>query len=98
MLKKQPLFNQLGGRMMPRFMAFGVLILAAALSAGASMEVGAASKRAAAPTTTRKVIYEKADSGYRLKAVEAPVPTPVARQALVHMRRCRPPDSRPTAR
>jgi len=70
---------------MPRFMAFGVLILAAALLAGASMEVGAASKSAADPTTTRKVIYEKADSGYRLKVVEAPVPIPGAYQVLVHM-------------
>ena len=71
--------------MMPRFMPFGVLVLGAALLAGASMDVCAASKSAAVPTTTRKVVYEKADSGYRLKVVEAPVPTPGAHQVLVHM-------------
>jgi len=41
---------------------------------------------AQAPTTTRKVVLEKQDKGYRWKLVEAPVPVPGEHQVLIHVR------------
>jgi len=38
------------------------------------------------PATTRKVIYQKTESGNRLVTVEVPVPKPGPGQVLVHMR------------
>lgn len=38
------------------------------------------------PTTTRKVVLDKTDTGYRWKLVEAPVPQLGPRQVLVHVR------------
>ena len=38
------------------------------------------------PETTRKVVLEKADAGYRWKLVEAPLPALGPRQVLVHVR------------
>src|SRR5512138_3293255 len=38
------------------------------------------------PTTARKIILEKAETGYRWKLVEAPVPQPGDRQVLVRVR------------
>lgn len=38
------------------------------------------------PATTRKVVLEKSDTGYRWKLVEAPVPALGPRQVLVHVR------------
>jgi NADPH:quinone reductase-like Zn-dependent oxidoreductase len=37
------------------------------------------------PTTARKIVLEKADTGYRWKLVEAPVPQPGDRQVLVRV-------------
>jgi NADPH:quinone reductase-like Zn-dependent oxidoreductase len=38
------------------------------------------------PATARKIVLEKAETGYRWKLVEAPVPQPAARQVLVRVR------------
>jgi NADPH:quinone reductase-like Zn-dependent oxidoreductase len=38
------------------------------------------------PTTARKIVLEKAETGYRWKLLEAPVPQPGERQVLVHVR------------
>jgi NADPH:quinone reductase-like Zn-dependent oxidoreductase len=38
------------------------------------------------PTTARKIVLEKAETGYRWKLIEAPVPQPGDRQVLVHVR------------
>jgi NADPH:quinone reductase-like Zn-dependent oxidoreductase len=38
------------------------------------------------PTTTRKVVLEKSESGFRWKLVEAPVPALAPHQVLVHVR------------
>jgi NADPH:quinone reductase-like Zn-dependent oxidoreductase len=38
------------------------------------------------PQTTRKVIYQKGDAGYRLAVVTVPTPAPGAHEVLVHMR------------
>jgi NADPH:quinone reductase-like Zn-dependent oxidoreductase len=38
------------------------------------------------PTTARKIVLEKAETGYRWKLIEAPVPTPGDRQVLVRVR------------
>jgi len=38
------------------------------------------------PTTARKIVLEKAETGYRWKLVEAPVPQPGDRQVLVRVR------------
>jgi NADPH:quinone reductase-like Zn-dependent oxidoreductase len=38
------------------------------------------------PTTARKIVLEKAETGYRWKLVAAPVPQPGDRQVLVHVR------------
>ncbi len=40
----------------------------------------------ALPQTTRKVVLEKSDTGYRWKLVEAPVPALGPRQVLLHVR------------
>src|SRR6267154_2393760 len=39
-----------------------------------------------APQTTRKIIFEKVDKGYRLNLTEGPLPVPGNHQVLVHMR------------
>jgi NADPH:quinone reductase-like Zn-dependent oxidoreductase len=38
------------------------------------------------PSTARKMVIEKADTGYRWKLIDAPVPQPGDHQVLVHMR------------
>ena len=38
------------------------------------------------PATARKVVLEKAETGYRWKLIEAPVQQPGARQVLVRVR------------
>jgi NADPH:quinone reductase-like Zn-dependent oxidoreductase len=43
-------------------------------------------ERATAPATTRKVVLEKIESGYRWKLIEAPVPALGDHQVLVHVR------------
>jgi NADPH:quinone reductase-like Zn-dependent oxidoreductase len=45
-----------------------------------------AAETSALPSTTRKVVLEKADTGYRWKLVEAPVPPLGPRQVLVRVR------------
>ena len=63
--------------MTPRFSQYTwlALVLLSALPAAADI-----------PANTRKVVYQKTESGYRLAVVAAPVPKPGARQVLVHMR------------
>lgn len=61
--------------MMPRFAR--LLLITLAITGCAA---------AATPATTRKVVYEKTESGNRLHAVEAPVPAPGPRQVLLHVR------------
>src|SRR3954464_8354050 len=72
------------GRMMPRFVAIRVFVALLALST--ALQVHAAAQEARIPATTRKVIYEKAGDGYRLKTVEAPVPKPGPGQVLLHVK------------
>jgi hypothetical protein len=38
------------------------------------------------PSTARRIVLEKAETGYRWKIIEAPVPQPGDRQVLVHVR------------
>src|SRR4051812_16535908 len=66
--------------MMPRFDTFRVLVVVLGLFCAAH---GRASDL---PQATRKVVYEKTDSGYRLRVVEAAVPTPGPHQVLLHVR------------
>jgi NADPH:quinone reductase-like Zn-dependent oxidoreductase len=47
---------------------------------------GAASSAEQLPTTARKVVLEKAETGYRWKLIEAPVRQPGPRQVLVRVR------------
>ena len=61
-----------------------LVISALALSALAVMEPAASAEPL--PTTTRKVVLEKAESGYRWKLIEAPVPALAPNQVLVHVR------------
>jgi NADPH:quinone reductase-like Zn-dependent oxidoreductase len=70
--------------MMPRFTSIRVFVASLALLA--CMQVDAAAQEAVIPPTTRKVVYERADTGYRLKAVEAPVPRPGPGQVLLHVK------------
>jgi NADPH:quinone reductase-like Zn-dependent oxidoreductase len=70
--------------MMPRFVAIRVFVALLALST--ALQVHAAAQEARIPATTRKVIYEKAGDGYRLKTVEAPVPKPGPGQVLLHVK------------
>jgi NADPH:quinone reductase-like Zn-dependent oxidoreductase len=44
------------------------------------------SKDVQLPTSTRKVVLEKAEKGYRWALTQAPVPTPGEHQVLVHVR------------
>src|SRR5688572_31843523 len=60
-----------------------LVISALALSALAVMEPAASAEPV--PTTTRKVVLEKAGSGYRWKRIEAPVPALATNQVLVHV-------------
>jgi Zn-dependent alcohol dehydrogenase len=64
--------------------SFVSLILAVALGLLAILPVHA--EPVPLPTTTRKVILEKVQSGYRWKLIEAPVPSLGERQVLVHVR------------
>lgn len=70
--------------MMPRFAGFRfIAVFAGCLTALAN---AAAPGSATTPPTTRKVVYEKIEGGYRFKTVEAPVPAPGPRQVLLHVR------------
>lgn len=60
-----------------RSMAFAVLSVLAG---------GAFAAAAQIPSTARKVVLEKAASGYQWKLIEAPVPHPGDTQVLVHVR------------
>jgi NADPH:quinone reductase-like Zn-dependent oxidoreductase len=63
------------------FPALAFTALAFSFLAGAPLPAAAQ-----IPATTRQIVLEKADKGYRWKLVEADVPTIGARQALVHVR------------
>jgi len=69
--------------MMPRFSAFRVLVMT--LGLGCSAVTGTAASATPLPATTRQVIYDKTEQGYRLKVVEAPVPKPGPGQVLIHV-------------
>lgn len=51
-----------------------------------SVLAGSADAAEPLPSTARKIVLEKAETGYRWKVVEAPVPQPGDRQVLVHVR------------
>lgn len=51
-----------------------------------SVLAGSADAAEQLPSTARKIVLEKAETGYRWKVVEAPVPQPGDRQVLVHVR------------
>ncbi|HLB84189.1 MAG TPA: hypothetical protein VJK00_05615, partial [Steroidobacteraceae bacterium] len=61
-----------------------LMISTLALSALAVMEPAASAEPL--PTTTRKVVLEKTESGYRWKLIEAPVPALAPNQVLAHVR------------
>ena len=64
------------------FFAAGVL-----LTLGACASSGPAAAAESASMTSRKVVLDKAESGFRWKIVEAPTPTPGPRQVLMrHVR------------
>src|ERR1044071_9870605 len=69
-----------GARMLSR-----KLLLAACLACTLSV-AAAAGNSEPVPTTARKVVLEKKDSGYGYKVIQAPVPKPGAGQLLVRMR------------
>jgi len=71
--------------MMPRFNAFRAAAAAVFALAGLALPAFAARKGVEIPATTRQVVYEKTDGGYRLNTVVAPVPKPGPGQVLVHM-------------
>jgi NADPH:quinone reductase-like Zn-dependent oxidoreductase len=62
-----------------------ISVIAALQLASASAIVRAAEAEPI-PATTRKVVFDKTDTGYRWKLVEAPVPALGPRQVLVHVR------------
>jgi NADPH:quinone reductase-like Zn-dependent oxidoreductase len=64
--------------------ALALGVVAALCAAVASSFATAAT--ATIPTTTRKVVLEKIDTGYRWKLIEAAVPTAGEHQVLVHVR------------
>src|ERR1044072_5327880 len=70
--------------MMQRFSAFRFLVMS--LGLGCSAVPGAAASATPLPATTRQVVYDKTEQGYRLVVVEAPVPKPGRGQVLVHVR------------
>jgi NADPH:quinone reductase-like Zn-dependent oxidoreductase len=57
-----------------------------ALALSALAVVGPAGSGEPTPTTTRKVVLEKGESGYRWKLIDAPVPALAHNQVLVHVR------------
>jgi NADPH:quinone reductase-like Zn-dependent oxidoreductase len=63
--------------MMPRFATLRVVL--------AGLAWAMAAQGATLPATTRQVVYDKTEQGYRLKVVEAPLPKPGPHQVLVHM-------------
>jgi len=70
--------------MMPRFVAIRAFL--ACLGLVTLTQAHAAAQEARIPATTRKVVYEKTEGGYRLKTVEAPVPKPGPGQVLLHVK------------
>jgi len=64
----------------------GTHILRASVVAAAIFCAAAPAAGAATPQTTRTVVYDKTESGYRLKMLEAPVREPGKGQVLVHIR------------
>lgn len=67
-------------------MNFPLISLIAALPLASLSPSSAAADADTRPATTRKVVLDKTDSGYRWKLVEAPVPALGPRQVLVHVR------------
>jgi NADPH:quinone reductase-like Zn-dependent oxidoreductase len=65
--------------MLETFVASTVLVILTLLA-------DAASAAEQVPATARKVVLEKAETGYRWKLIEAPVQQPGARQVLVRVR------------
>ena len=66
--------------MMPRFTSFRVVVTALGLLCSFPALAGDL------PQTTRKVVYDKIEGGYRFKVVQAPLPVPGPRQVLLHVR------------
>lgn len=64
--------------------AFAACVVALGLGAGAAAP--SLSQPSTIPITTRKVVLEKIDTGYRWKLIEAPVPALGDHQVLVHVR------------
>jgi len=69
---------------MPRFTSIWVLTTLALVAADAPAR--AAPHAGAMPPTTRHVVYDKVENGYRLKTIVVPVPEPGPHQVLVHVR------------
>ena len=69
---------------MPRFVTVWALTTLGLATAVAP--VPAATHAGSIPPTTRHVVYDKVENGYRLKTIEVPVPKPGPRQVLVHIR------------
>lgn len=63
-----------------------LISLVAALQLASVSPILSAAEAAIPPTTTRKVVLDKTDTGYRWKLVEAPVPSIGENQVLVHVR------------
>lgn len=69
--------------MMPRFASLRVIALLAVC--GCTSVAFAAPPARGIPATTRHVVYDKTDVGYRLKVIEVPVPRPGPGQVLLHV-------------
>jgi NADPH:quinone reductase-like Zn-dependent oxidoreductase len=70
--------------MMPRFETVWVFTACAFALAAAPLHVAA--KPVAIPSTTRHVVYDRVENGYRLKVIQVPVPKPGPGQVLLHVR------------
>jgi NADPH:quinone reductase-like Zn-dependent oxidoreductase len=69
---------------MPRFETVWVFTACAFALAAAPLHVAA--KPVAIPSTTRHVVYDRVENGYRLKVIQVPVPKPGPGQVLLHVR------------